>query len=242
MIGILDNVAKSHLSEFKPSTADEYFVLQLAKKLGDPAAAPHYVVLASQYSEAALLCAYRKALEINPSRPAAMFHQILKSFGGHGSRATSKGRIMAIRIERRAVAMALFAGTQLEGWRVRQLPSDSRQTEDSCIGFVSAVLDEHHCDGVVLEEISGEAARTKLHTLVTRECADLGISVTEIAKQTVIESFAHPAPAARRDVREIASQVWLVPSLKGGRDFILDAAALGLYLQTERLFAHDSRK
>ena len=240
MTSILESVAKSHLSDFRPLSVDDYFVLRLAKALGEPAAAPHYAVLASQQPQSVLLCAYRKAMNTNPDHPAPAFHEILEALNGHGNRPLPRPRIMAIRIERRAVAMALFGGTQLEGWRVRQLPSDSKRAEDSCVGFVTAVLDEHHCEGVVLESISGDAARVKLHDSAVAECRALGISVTEIPKQTVIESFAHPAPTTRHEIREIVSQIWLVPNLKGGRDFILDAAALGLYFQTERLFTSNS--
>jgi hypothetical protein len=240
MTSILDRVAKSHLSEFRPLSVDDYFVLRLAKALGEPAAAPHYAVLASQHTQSILLCAYRKAMDTNPDHPAPAFHQILESLNGHGNRPLPRPRMMAIRIERRAVAMALFGGTQLEGWRVRQLPSDSMRAEDSCVGFVRTVLDEHHCEGAVFERISGDAARVKLHDLAVGECRALGISVMEISKQTVIESFAHPAPTSRHEIREIVSQMWLVPKLKGGRDFILDAAALGLYVQTERLLTSNS--
>jgi len=239
MTNILSQVAKSHHSKFQPSSPDEYFVLGLARRLEEPAAAPHYVVLASQHSESTLRCAYKKAVETNPDRLAPAFHEILAASNDHGNRSLPRPRLMAIRVERRAVAMTLFAGTHLEGWRVRQLPSDTKRAEDSCASFVRAVLDEHHCESVVLETTSGEVARAALHRLVVEQCRMLGISVTEIPKQAVIESFARPSPTTRDQVRQIVSRMWLVPSLKGGRDYVLDSAALGLYVQTERLFAAD---
>ena len=240
MTNILDQVAKSRHGEFQPASPDDYFVLNLARRLGEPEAAEHYRVLASQHSHSTLLCAYRRANDTNPDRTAPVFHEILESLNGHSKRRLPQPRLMAIRIERRTVAMALFAGTHLEGWRVRQLPSDAKRAEESCTEFSSAVLDEHPCDGVVLETASGEIARAKLHDLVVAECRTLGIAVTEVPKQAVIESFAHPSPTTRNQVRQIISRMWLIPSLKSGRDCVLDAAATGLYFQTERLFLANS--
>lgn len=205
MTSILDQVAKSRHSEFQPSSPDDCFVLNLARRLGEPEAAEHYCVLASQHSHSSLLYAYRRAIETNPDRIAPAFHEILESLGGHTNRDLPQPRLMAIRIERRTVAMALFAGTHLEGWRVRQLPSDSKRAEESCTGFARAVLDEHPCDGVALETASGEIARAKLHDVIVAECRTLGIAVTEAAKQTVIESFSHPSPTTRNQIRQIVS-------------------------------------
>lgn len=239
MTNILNEVAKSYRSEFRPASPDDYFALRLASALGEPVASSHYAVLASQYSEPVLLCAYRKAVDTNPDHSAPVFHEILTTSDIRGQRDLPRSRLMAIRIERRTVAMALFTGTHLEGWRVRQLPSDSKRAEASCVGFVREVLEEHQCDGAALESTTGDVARTTLHRGVTELCRELGVSVVEISRQTVIESFAYPAPRTREEVREIISEIWPLPDLKSGRICILDAFALGLYAQTERLFHSD---
>lgn len=239
MTNILNEVAKSYRSEFRPASPDDYFVLRLANALGEPAASAHYALLTSQYPESVLLCAYRKAVDTNPDRSAPVFHEILTTLNGHGRRDLPRRRLMAIRIERRTVAMALFIGTHLEGWRIRQLPSDSKRAEASCVGFVREVLEEHQCEGAVLESTKGDVARATLHRQVTELCRALGVSVREISRQPVIESFAHPAPRNRDEVRQIISEIWPLPDLKSGRMCILDAFALGLYTQTERLFHPD---
>ena len=63
MTRILDQMAvRRPLARYRPSSVREMFVLRLAQKLGEPAAAEHYAELAHQYSDETLLLAYRRAL------------------------------------------------------------------------------------------------------------------------------------------------------------------------------------
>ena len=55
-------------SAFRPGSATELFALCLARKLGDDRAARHYVELADRYSQAQLLCAYRRASNTEPNQ------------------------------------------------------------------------------------------------------------------------------------------------------------------------------
>ena len=61
MPSILDRVAANFRS-FRPETTEEFFGLQLARKLKDVVAARHYAELAGRLSEDLLLRAYREAL------------------------------------------------------------------------------------------------------------------------------------------------------------------------------------
>lgn len=236
MTNILEQVAKSHHSEFQPSSPDDYFALTLARRLDDPAAAEHYRILASRHPQSALLHAYRKASETNPGRKARVFHQILESLHRPAERRLPQPLLLSIRVERRSIAVVLFTGSHLEGWRVRQLPSDAQKAEEGCVGFLRAVLDEHQCDDIALEMAPDGTNAEKLHDAVMVECRERGLAVTEVPKQTVIETFAHPSPKTRAEIREIVGRMWAVPNLKNGRDYVLDAAAAGLYVQTRRLF------
>ena len=62
MPNILDHIAAQRYTEFRPQTVPEFFALQLARKLGDPAAARHYQQLTAERSEESLLVAYRRTL------------------------------------------------------------------------------------------------------------------------------------------------------------------------------------
>lgn len=241
MTNILNQVAKSHHSRFQPSNSDEYFALRLARGLGEPEAAAHYAVLASQRSESTLLSAYRAALGAQHEQPARVFHEYLTARKEQDNDRLPQPRLMAIRIERRVVAMALFAGTHLEGWRVRQLSSDPKLAESTATGFIRDVLDEHKCPGMAVEAVPGDVVRADLHRAVVQECRAMGIAVWEVSKKSVIDALAHPAPKSRDEVRKLMLGIWPLPRLKQAQMCALDAFALGLYVQTERIFAADSQ-
>src|ERR1700685_473897 len=99
MTNILNQVAKSHHSRFLPSNPDEYFALRLARGLGEPEAAAHYAVLASQHSEATLLRAFHTALAAQRGQPAQVFHECLTASGEHADDRLSQPLLMSIRIE-----------------------------------------------------------------------------------------------------------------------------------------------
>jgi len=62
MTNILDRVAAER-SSFRPQTAQEFFALQLARKLNDIARVHDYVALAESYPEEFLLTVYRNTLD-----------------------------------------------------------------------------------------------------------------------------------------------------------------------------------
>ena len=61
MPSILDRMA-TPLREFRPETTQEFFALQLARKLKDTANVRSYVALTERFSEETLIEAYREAL------------------------------------------------------------------------------------------------------------------------------------------------------------------------------------
>src|ERR1017187_3949055 len=115
MTNILDQVARSSSSarygQFHPSDQREYFALRLAQKLDDAAAAHHYAGLLDNYSEDQLLVAYRRAKAVaSPPEPAPIFHLDVKRLEASSGNGPSFRSLPAIRIERRAVAVAILEG------------------------------------------------------------------------------------------------------------------------------------
>ena len=62
MTNILDAVARTR-REFRPETVQEFFALQLARKLNDISSVRSYVEFCGRYSEDDLLTVYRRAQE-----------------------------------------------------------------------------------------------------------------------------------------------------------------------------------
>jgi hypothetical protein len=237
---ILNQFAKAQ-SQFAPSSPEEYFALRLATLLGEPESAGHYAALASQYPQSKLLAAYRRAASGSPRRelPARAFHDYLTAIGANGSNTLPHPRLLAVRVERRAVAVAVFSGVHLEGRRVLQLSSDASRAGASTAGFIRAVLSENDCPSAAIESVSGDIRRAILHAAVMEHCRANGTSVWEVSGRNVLDALAHPPLRSRGELRDMMLRVWPVQDLKQSQLCALDAFALGLYVQTERLFAAD---
>src|ERR1700691_1990078 len=111
MTNILDQVARSsaqsRYGHFRPATASEFLALCLAHHLGEGSIAQHYADLAEQYSEGQLLVAYGRALKSHFDL-ARRFHSELEPLRTRRCSTESRGKLAAIRIERRAVAVAIL--------------------------------------------------------------------------------------------------------------------------------------
>jgi hypothetical protein len=174
------------------------------------------------------------------AQPSGIFHEYLTAHGTNGGNGVSHPRLMAVRLERRTIAVAVFTGLHLEGHRVLQLSSDPSKAESSAVGFMREVLLEHYCPSVAIESVPGDIQRAALHGAILTQCRANEISVWEISKQVVFEALAHPPLRTRGEVRELMRGMWPMAALKQSRVCALDAFALCLCVQTERLLAADS--
>src|ERR1019366_1084640 len=244
MTNILDQVARSsssaRYSQFQPSDQREYFALRLAQKLGDAAAARHYGELVDHYSEAQLLVAYRRAKAAGSHLdPARSFHLELKRLEGGLADGPAIRRLAAIRIERRAVAVAILEGEHLAAPpQVRQLSSNSDKALGSAASFLSRLLEKYPLGRAALETIphETEVLRGDLMDIISRVLLEQNISIWEVSKPDVLASFGHPSPRFRDHVRQAISAIW--PGVNGSfrSPLMKDALALGLYCQVEYLF------
>jgi hypothetical protein len=244
MTNILDQVARSSSSvrynQFQPSDQQEYFALRLAQKLDDVSATRHYAELLDHYSQAQLLTAYRRAKAAGShSDPARSFHLELKRLEGRTGDDPPIRRLAAIRIERRAVAVAILEGEHLAAPpQVRQLSSNTDKALGSAAAFISRILEKYPLSTAALETIPCEAEvlRDDLTKIISRLLVEQNVGIWEVPKQDVLGSFGYPHPRFRKQVRQVTSAIW--PGINGsfGSPLIKDALALGLYCQIEYLF------
>lgn len=242
MTDILKQFQTSLHSQFLPSSPDEYFALRLARGLGEPEAAQHYAILASQYTQQKLLCAYRQAIsgEDSGKTPARIFHDYLAGIPFGGNSAIAQPRLMAVRIERRCIAVGMFAGTHLVGFRTRVLAADHGVAGTTAVSFLRSSLYENECRAIAIETVVGDIRRSNLHEAVLEACRADGVSVWEISIKNVMDALSHPAPKTREAMRAQALRMWPLLELKRSEQCALDAFGLGLYVQTERLFGSDT--
>ena len=225
-------------SAFRPGSATELFALRLAQKLGDERAVRHYVDLADRYSEAQLLCAYRRVLHAKRNDdPARRFHAELESVHANGHN-ESPGSLVSIRVERRTIALAVFSGFHLEHADARQLSSVQDKAVASAVGFVSWTLERFPVESAVFEEIpcAEEIQRRVLHEAICEIVRNGMMSVWEIPRAAMYGAYGCPPVKSRHELRQIATAVWPVLAGTHARLFIQDASVLGLHVQTERLF------
>jgi hypothetical protein len=243
MANILDQLAQNALREqfgsFQPKTTEDFFALRLATRLNDSGATRHYAQLADQYSESQLLLAYHRAIASGGNMSfARRFHEQLEALGEKHGLYPQKNRLIAIRIERRTIAIAILNANHLDFTDVRHLSSSPDKALGSAASFVTRAVDRFALKSAALEHIPNgdEVQRLLLHQVTTQALAERAMSVTETPKKDLFLAFSHPPLRSRTELRQVMSTIWPVLDHDSGRPFTQDAAALGLYVQTERLF------
>jgi hypothetical protein len=237
MNSLLDQFIRNKIA-FRPSTAGELFSLRLAQKLNDASAVRHYVTMVGEYTEAQLLCAYRRTRNgAGGGDLGRRFHRELERIHGNGQydRQTS---LIAIRVERRTVAVAIFHRGHLEYTDARQLSSTHDRALDSTMGFIAWILDRFPVDSAALDEIPNghEFQRRVLHDAVCQDLRNRLLPIWEVPKSALLEGYGYPPLKARLELRQVATTIWPILAGTHAKVFMQDAAILGLHVQTERLF------
>ena len=147
----------------------------------------------------------------------------------------------AIAIRRRSAAIALFHQTHLEDVLERQFPTESTKAEASLASFIYRTLNEFPIEQASLEDASGPSERVvRFYGQAEGLLRNEAVPIEKIDEQELYESFAVP-PLKRRDqLRNIIRTI--LPALDSPEVGLaaLDAAALGLYCEIERLFRINS--
>jgi len=147
-------------------------------------------------------------------------------------------KLVALKVERRAIGCAVFEGTRLDFTEIRQLSSNHRQADSSALGFVHWLVDTFEADTVALEIVPTppETRRAFLTRIITDSLRKQSVAVLDVRKQEFLATYGFPPPKTRRQVRETVKGLWPILESETRNGLILDATAVGLYIQTERLF------
>jgi hypothetical protein len=240
MTPILDRFPPYASSAFRPGTRTELFALRLAVKLNDAVAASHYAGLLADHSEGQMISAWLRALKSGPrSDLGKSFHVELGKTQAKGSNG-KWAKVIAIRVERRSVAVAVFYGDHLEYADVRHLASAKDKALASALLFVEWIADQFPADSAALESIpnGNEIQRQTISAAIIQALRARLLSIWEVAKPDLFRAYGHPPLKSRKELREVVSRI--LPSLGNTQSRILikDAVALGLHVQIERLFLH----
>jgi len=238
MMSLLDRFTPAS-NRFDPASPSELFALRLAQKLDDAVVVRHYTTLVDCYSEAQILCAYRRTLR-GASPKESRGRRFVQELEQVGAMSIHNGyaRLISIRIERRSVAAVVFHGSQIEYADARQLSSDRDRAAASAVGFIRWMLGRFPVEAAALESIvdGQEIQRKVLHNGICRMLREEGLPIWEVPRVVLLEGFGHPPLKSRSQLREVAAKIWPVLAGTHAKLFIQDAALLGLHVQTERLF------
>lgn len=143
--------------------------------------------------------------------------------------------LLSVKAERRVVAVAIFRNHTLRYAAARNLSSDPEVAASSALDFVLRSLRRFDVGSAALEDAhaSDEARSVELLNRIEGLILQQGIPTHRFSKQSLFEAYAVEPLTSRKELRAVVGEFW--PQLNTG-DFpgaVLDAAALGLYADTE---------
>lgn len=150
----------------------------------------------------------------------------------------SHTELLAIKVERRRIAIAAFDGIELRYVEARELSScydEARRTTRSFVAWAVVTLKPAAVAVETVDAAEG-SRRANLHYIVMQTLVRFRISRISMPGEGVRRVFGVPALATRTAVRMSAQAIW--PELPGQAfsPAAYDAAAFGLALQMGSLF------
>lgn len=224
---------------FRPKSIAEVLALRVSQGIHDEAAAAHYASLVAEHSPERLLGAYRRVLKGGSSSDlASRFHKELQ----HETCRVSLHddvRLIAVKVERRSVAAAVFIGLHLEHTDIRHLSSQPKRAESSAVDFIQRIVSTFHVESAAIESVptTKKIRRAALSTAIIESCLlSRELSLWPFLKTQLLRGFGYPALRSRKELREVILSMWPVLNDTPNLDQALDAVALGALVQVERLF------
>ncbi len=143
--------------------------------------------------------------------------------------------LISIKAERRSIAIAVFRGSALRYAEVLTLSSDPHAAESSAIGFVNRNVERFEAVSAVLEDaVSAEESRSaNLIAAVEWAIKSRGVPVQRVGREELFANYAIQPLTTRKDLHAIIAGFWPQLSSSDFHSSIRDAAAAGLYAQTE---------
>jgi hypothetical protein len=150
-----------------------------------------------------------------------------------------RNRLAAFVVGRRFIAAAVFEGLKLSFWQVRSFQASPGKASTAVTAFVSYIIERCEIESAGLEETpAGPKTRAAdLVSLVQNLLREHNIPTSAASEDVLYASFSYPPIYSRATLRNTALQ--LFPQLRepSSNKEVVDAALLGLYLQTERLLS-----
>lgn len=147
-------------------------------------------------------------------------------------------KLLAIKVRRRSVAVAVFSDRSLEHISALQLCNEPEIVTDTVARFIATILENFRPDSAAIgmrRTKHGNRVSALIETTETMLRSG-GIPFWEIEDQHLLESYAVPKLKNQKQLRAIVGSFW--PHVSERQLTGYEAAALGLYVQVERLLPH----
>jgi len=147
--------------------------------------------------------------------------------------------LAALRIERRRLSVAIFIDHHLEHAESHHLPSDYPKALRSASQFVHKVRRTFRAEYAALDKYPSDhpTQRSTLIQELVMQLRRADVAVYEVEIADLLAAFGNPPLRYRTQVRQAVASIWPILASGDNHPSCLDAAALGLYVQVEKLLA-----
>jgi hypothetical protein len=147
-------------------------------------------------------------------------------------------KLLALKIRRRHVAAAVFSGRHPEFLDTLQLCNEPEAVTDTLARFLAWILENYHPQTAAIgtsEDRQGERVM-QLNETAEEMFLSEGIPVWKVEDKDLLYAYAFPKLKNKLQLRPIVAAFW--PALEEKKLTAYEAAALGHYVQVERLLSH----
>jgi hypothetical protein len=148
-----------------------------------------------------------------------------------------QSKLAAFKIFRRSATAAIFSDRGMEFIDIKHLSNDPAKATEALNRFVGWILENFHPELSALgtDEEDNKPRTAMLTGVVESLLRRQGIPIWKVTDKELLDSFATPALTQKHELRQIARSLW--PQVAQEQIPALDAALIGLYVQTERLLS-----
>jgi hypothetical protein len=143
--------------------------------------------------------------------------------------------LLSFKMTARSLTVAVLSERELIYIEVRKLAPNMAQARNSITALLRSLAAHFYIDSAAIMESEGETRAKRLSAHLLNELHALQLPHWPVKESTILSAYAEEPLSRTSALREAVANYW--PHIIDDKSdkTCLDAAALGLYIQTERL-------
>lgn len=229
MTGILDRYLEQQAGQ-KLQSVHAVFGLALADVLGDRACADIYQRIAADYPHAVLAHAAKRLPSIAPKVGKQMFAEFYRVLT-HVSHADvlPTPAIVALKIERKATAVAVFLGTRLVRAEMRNLAYANDLAARAIAGLIRRLSEDHPEASFAIDMTADVDTRRGLMVRTALDAMrEHGLPLWRLSAADLLSAYGNPACKTREEMRSVVRDLFSYEPELVREAIQVDALAVGL--------------